>query len=110
MPLYYQAWGVMASEPRHEERLYGFLRSFHGEQDARVRQTILAGQRSGMFVSELDIDAIADAIDTLVGGFLYRATFDPDRARPERLRACLDLLIRDTLVRQPAPGKEGPDA
>jgi AcrR family transcriptional regulator len=108
MTVHYQAWGLVAKHPRYKERLYDFLRSFHADRAASLEQTIRAGQQAGSLRADSDAPALAEAIMALLSGFLYCATFDPDRASPAQLRACFDVLLRDALL--PAAAGGGSDA
>jgi hypothetical protein len=72
---------------------------------------LLDGQRQGIFRADLDAPAVVDGIISLLSGFLYHASFDPDWARPERLAATLDALVRDVVIAEPWPesGRGGID-
>lgn len=94
MDVHYQAWGLVAREPQLQERLYGFLRAFHGERDRELEAVLREGQRRGVFRDDFDPPVVVDVIHALLSGFLYRSTFDPARAAPERLRACFEELLR----------------
>ena len=98
MNVHYQAWGVVANEPVFQGRLYGFLRDFHRERDAGLAALIREGQQSGIFRRDVDTAALTLTLNTLVGGLLYRATFDPDTATPEALRACFDTVVPALLL------------
>ena len=110
MNLHYQAWGLIAKHPRYKDRLYSFLRSFHADRSATLDQTIRAGQQAGSLRADADARAVAEGIMALLSGFLYRATFDPDRASPAQLRACFDVLVRDALLPADAEGGGRVDA
>ncbi len=110
MNVHYQAWGLIAKHPRYKERLYSFLRSFHADRATSLVQTIRAGQQAGSLRADADAPAVAEGIMALLSGFLYRATFDPDRASPAQLRACFDALVRDALLPAEAEGGGAADA
>jgi TetR/AcrR family transcriptional regulator len=97
MNVHYQAWGLVAKVPTLQDRLYGFLREFHSQRAASVESAVCEGQRRGLFQPDVDAGAFADGIQALVSGFLYRATFDPEHARPEQLRTCLGAMVRGAL-------------
>jgi TetR/AcrR family transcriptional regulator len=97
MSVHYQAWGLVAKVPVLQERLYGFLRGFHSQRAQTVESAVREGQRRGVFRPDADARAFADGFQAILSGFLYRATFDPERARPEQLRTCLDAMVRDAL-------------
>jgi AcrR family transcriptional regulator len=109
MTVHYQAWGVVAGDDRARERLYGFLLDFFHERSATISKAIRDGQRRGVFAVEADAAAVTDGIMALLSGFLYRATFDPEHAEPERLSACFEALIRDAFYaeRPVPPRREG---
>ncbi len=108
MNVHYQAFGLIAKHPSYKERLYRFLRSFHTDRAASLEQTIRAGQQGGSLRADADATALAEGFMALLSGFLYRATFDPDRASPAQLRACFDTLVRESLLPVEAGG--GTDA
>jgi TetR/AcrR family transcriptional regulator len=109
MNLHYQAWGLVAKDPALRDRLQGFLRGFHAERGETLAGTIREGQRQGVFRPDADARAVADGIQALLSGFLYRGTFDPARAGPPRLRRCFDVLVRDALLIGEEPEGEGVD-
>lgn len=109
MNVHYQAWGLVAKVPALQDRLYGFLREFHSERAQTLEEAVRDGQRCGVFRRDVDAAAFADGIQALLGGFLYRATFDPDSASPEQLRICLDALVRDALLAVAAPAGDRTD-
>jgi TetR/AcrR family transcriptional regulator len=98
MNVHYQAWGLVAKVPALQDRLYGFLREFHSQRAQAVESAIREGQSRGVFRPDADAGAFADGFFALLSGFLYRATFDPERARPGQLRICLDAMVRETLL------------
>ncbi len=110
MNVHYQAWGLIAKHPRYKERLYSFLREFHAERAITLHETIRAGQQAGSLRADADATAIAEGILALLGGFLYRATFDPARASPAQLRACFDAQVREALLPATANGGGRADA
>ena len=100
MHVQFQAWGLVAGDPAFQARLYGFLRRFHAERDAELERLIRDGQRAGVFREEADAAALTCGIGALLSGLLYRATFDPEAARPGTLRACFEALWRPVLERE----------
>jgi TetR/AcrR family transcriptional regulator len=103
MNVHYQAWGLVAKVPALQDRLYGFLRQFHSQRAQSVEHAVREGQSRGVFRPDADAGAFADGFQALLSGFLYRATFDPERARPEQLRICFDAMVRDALLLDDAP-------
>jgi AcrR family transcriptional regulator len=102
MNVHYQAWGLVARDPGLREQLHGFLREFHRGRGRTLHQMLRDGQRRGAFRADADVTAFCDGIQALLSGFLYRSTFDPERASPERLLRCFDAMVRDALLRPPA--------
>ncbi len=109
MNVHYQAWGVVAKDPVFKQRLYGFLSDFHAARDEEFAEILREGAQRGVFRPDIDVTAFADGISALLGGFLYRATFDSQRATPQRLRACFDELVRGTVLAVGTAGEGGRD-
>jgi len=103
MNVHYQAWGLVAKVPVLQDRLYGFLREFHRQRAQAVESAVREGQRRGAFRPDADATAFADGVQALLSGFLYRATFDPERASAEQLRICLEAMVRNALPLDAAP-------
>lgn len=101
--LHYQAWGLVAADESFERRLLGFLRDFHRARQADYASLVREGQAAGVFRADASPAAVADGLVALLAGFLYRASFDPDAARPEALRRCFDALVAGHLA--PEPGR-----
>jgi AcrR family transcriptional regulator len=99
----YQAWGVIAAHPALEERLLGFLKSFHDRRRAQLQQVIRAGQLAGQFRTDLSPELIATSIGALLSGFFHIGTFDPETAHPDTLKASFDALVMGLLVRDDTP-------
>ena len=99
----YQAWGVVAGAPSFETRLHEFLRGFHRDREQEFREIIVAGQRAGVFRSDIDAGAVARGIGSMLSGFIYRGAFDPACTSSEALRSCFDGLILETLEVQASP-------
>jgi AcrR family transcriptional regulator len=102
MQVHYQAWGVITKDEGFQNRLYSFLRDFHAQRGDVFRQLLREGQRAGVIRADADVVTVADGIQALLSGFLYRATFDPAQANPTRLRACFEVLLRDVTPERPA--------
>ena len=98
MSVHYQAWGIVARNPALKERLEEFLRSFHASRRDTLVETIREGQALAVFDGAADAGTFADAIQALLSGFLYRTTFEPERATPDELRKTLDALMRGALL------------
>ncbi len=109
MPKHYQAWGLVAKVPVLQGRLYGFLREFHSQGAESVERAVREGQRRGLFQPDVDAGAFADGFQALLSGFLYRATFDPERARPGQLRIGLGAMLRDALLPEDPPDGDRAD-
>jgi AcrR family transcriptional regulator len=103
MNVHYQAWGLVAANPELKARLYGFLREFHDARRRDLERTLREGQRRGVFRRDADVEAFSDAIQALLSGFLYRATFQPERARAAELRRSFDALVIAPLLHPAAP-------
>jgi len=99
----YQAWGVVAGVPEYESRLHDFLRDFHRARRGEFVETILEGQRKGVFRTDVSAEVVASGIGALLSGFIYRAAFDPIAASGDALRACFDTLVLEPLRADPAP-------
>jgi AcrR family transcriptional regulator len=91
--VHFQVWGVVAGTPAFEERLLRSLRAFHAERHAEFEELVRAGQAAGVFRRSVSPTVFADALGSLLAGFVYRASFDPRAASPAALRACLDALV-----------------
>ena len=94
----YQVWGIVAGAPGFEERLLRSLRALHAERRAEFEALVRAGQAAGSFRASVSPTVVADALDALLAGFVYRASFDPRAASPDALRACLDALVIEALT------------
>ena len=82
-------------------------------QDLPVSNCIAPTEVRGMHLPCGDPQLPAQAMDgfqALLSGFLYRATFDPERARPEQLRICLGALLRDAVLLEDPPDGDRADA
>ncbi|MGI9592328.1 MAG: TetR/AcrR family transcriptional regulator [Myxococcota bacterium] len=105
MNVHYQAWGLVAKTPELRERLHAFLRDFHVERGRELAAVVRAGQAAGVFRKEVPPVAVAEGMQALLSGFLYRANFDPESAQAPLLRRCLEALVNE-LVR-PARARAG---
>jgi AcrR family transcriptional regulator len=103
MNVHYQAWGLVAKTPELRERLYAFLRDFHAERCRELEAVIRAGQGDGVFRREASARAVAEGMQALLSGFLYRANFDPEAVHAPLLRQCLEALVRDLAIPSEAP-------
>lgn len=113
-PLHYAVWEVVGREPRLRAQLYEYLREFFGAREEGMRAAIRVGKQAGRLRAGIDECAFADAILSLLSGFIFRSTFDPESASPARLAAAYDALVREALLpigstRRRAPQGE-PDA
>jgi AcrR family transcriptional regulator len=107
-PLLFQAWSLVAYEPSLRGRLDASLRALFRSWGEQTRVILEDGQRAGVFDREVDASALADAISGLVSGFLFRASFDPERANPDTLLAAFrEVVSRRLLLDQPAPRTKG---
>jgi AcrR family transcriptional regulator len=98
MSVHYQAWGIVARNPALKERLEEFLRSFHAAIRNTLVETIREGQALAVFDGAADAATFADAIQAQLSGFLYRTTFEPERATPDELHKTLEALVRGALL------------
>lgn len=94
-PLHYAAWEVVGREPRLRSRLYEYLREFFAAREEGMLEAIRAGKAAGRLRTGVDERAFADTILALLSGFVFRSTFDPESASPERLAAAYDALVRE---------------
>jgi AcrR family transcriptional regulator len=104
-PLHYAAWEVVGREPRLRARFYQYLRGFFVDREERMQAAIRMGQEAGRLRAGVDARAFADAILGLLSGFIFRSTFDPEAASPQRLAAAYRALVGATLL--PASPPEG---
>ena len=108
MNVHYQAWGLVAKSPELKRRLYEFLQEFHVARGRELEAVIRAGQAAGAFRQDASATALAEGMQALLSGFLYRANFDPQAAGAPLLRQCLDALLRDLVLDPTAlPGGSG---
>jgi len=107
MTVHYQAWGVVAKSETGKKRLYDFLRDFHRSRNEELEQILREGQRTGHFRDDIDASTLADGISAMLSGFLYRSTFDSEKAQPNRLDECFDRMVREMLTRLPSAETAG---
>ena len=107
MNVHYQAWSLVAKTPERQARLHAFLRDFHAQRVRELVAVIRAGQQSGAFRREASASALAEGMQALLSGFLYRANFAPEAANAPLLRECLEALLRDLEPRGSAGGSRG---
>jgi AcrR family transcriptional regulator len=98
MRVFYQVWSVVAEDPASREQLDAFMRSFHAERNRELAQLVRRGQLAGLFRAGVSPEVVAQSVDAMLDGYCYWATFDPDSATPDALRACFDTLVRGVLV------------
>ena len=98
MRAFYQIWGVVAEDPASRRQLDEFMRNFHAERRRELTQLLRRGQLAGLFRAGASPEVVAQSIDALVDGYCYWATYDPESATPDSLRACFDTLVRGVLV------------
>lgn len=98
MRVFYQIWGVVAEDPTSCRQLDEFMRKFHAERKRELAQLLRRGQLAGLFRAGVSPEVVAQSIDALVDGYCYWATYDPESATPDALRACFDTLVRGVLV------------
>ena len=96
--VFYQIWGAVAEDRASRKRLDEFMRSFHAERNRELAQLVRRGQQTGLFRAGVSPEVVAQSIDVLVDGYCYWATFDPESATPDALRACFDTLVRGVLI------------
>jgi AcrR family transcriptional regulator len=98
MGVFYQVWGVVAEDEASRGQLDAFMRSFHAERHRELAQLVRRGQLAGLFRAGVSPEVVGRSIDALLGGYCYWATFDPESATPDALRACFDTLVRGVLL------------
>jgi AcrR family transcriptional regulator len=96
--VFYQVWGVVGEDPVSRDKLDAFMRNFHAERNRELAQLVRRGQLAGVFRAGVSPEVVAEAVDALLDGYCYWATFAPDSATPDALRACFDTLVRGVLV------------
>jgi AcrR family transcriptional regulator len=104
MNVHYQAWGLVAADAGLKQRLYGFLSDFHDARDRSLEAIVRLGQEQRVFRADADVAAISDGVQALLSGFLYRATFHPERAEASGLRRSFDALVIAPLLHPPGSG------
>jgi AcrR family transcriptional regulator len=103
MNVHYQAWGLVAADPALKQQLYGFLTDFHEARSRSLEAIVDAGKAARVFRPDADVAGVGDAVQALLSGFLYRATFDPERARASELRRSFDAMVIRPLCHPTAP-------
>jgi AcrR family transcriptional regulator len=110
MRVFYQVWSVVAEDPASRSQLDAFMRKFHAQRNRDLAQLVRRGQLAGVFRAGVSPQVLAQGVDALLDGYCYWATFDPESATPDALRACFDTLIRSLLVVDaPARPADGAD-
>jgi AcrR family transcriptional regulator len=103
-PLLFQAWSLVAYEPRLRQQLDASLRELFRSWSQQTRHILEDGQARGVFDSHADAHALAEAISGLTSGFLFRAAFDPEGANDRMLLAAFHELVAERLLpAAPAP-------
>lgn len=97
-PVLYQAWAVVTGNPELTRRLHDALRSFFRHWAASARSILEAGQASGAFRADVDIEPFVQSVLALVSGFIFRGVFEPEATRPEALQAAFDALFSCSLL------------
>jgi AcrR family transcriptional regulator len=103
MNVHYQAWGLVAADPALKRQLYGFLTDFHEARSRSLEAIVRAGKAARVFRPDADVAGVGDAVQALLSGFLYRATFDPERAPASGLRRSFDVMVIHPLLHRAAP-------
>ncbi len=98
MGVFYQVWAALAQDEGSRRQLDAFMRNFHAERQRELAQLVRRGQLAGAFRAGVPPEVVAQGVDALLGGYCYWATFDPESATPDALRACFDTLVRGVLV------------
>ncbi len=103
----FQAWGVAAQHPEARGTLFSALRDLYGDRGRDLEKLVAAGQARGDVDPAVDPARFTRSWLAIFDGFVYRAAFDPDGARPEHLRACLEDHVERALIhRRPSPAEE----
>lgn len=97
-PVVYQAWAVVAGDLELTRRLHEALGAFFRQWAASARSTLEAGQASGAFRSDVEIEPFVQSLLALVSGFIFRGVFEPEATQPEVLRAAFDALLASSLL------------
>ncbi|MCP5056560.1 MAG: TetR/AcrR family transcriptional regulator [bacterium] len=96
-PLLFQGWGLVADAPALEQRFKQALRGFFELWASSTREALEAGQATGAFRRDADIDAFTAALLALVSGSIFRGSVDPEAVEATALRAAFDALLNDRL-------------
>lgn len=110
MSVNYQVWGVVVRDETARRRFFEALRAIYAERSDVLARLIRAGVARREFPEDLDVEAWVDTVSATFDGFVYRSTFDPAHADPERLRAVLRALLAPLLASRPASGADGTGA
>jgi len=105
-PLVYQAWALVAEAPALEHRFKKALRGFTERRASLTREALEAGQASGAFRRDADLEAFTTALLALISGSIFRGSVDPAAVEPAFLRASFDALLNDRLRLAHVPSGE----
>jgi AcrR family transcriptional regulator len=92
-----QAWGMAAGEADARDQLFAALCDLYTERGEQMEQLVREGQAAGEFAKDAEPERFARAFTAVFDGFLYRSTFDPERANAQTLGEAFDLLLREHL-------------
>lgn len=95
-----QVWALVASDAEAREDMFRDLRARYARLDEDLATTLRAGQRAGVFREDFDPGSVATGFSAVLDGFVYRSVFDAEHASPAALRAALDGLVRERVLRQ----------
>lgn len=89
----YQLWGFITRDAEARDRLFARWREMYREREAHITQSIIDGQASGHFRSDVDARSLALILLSIFDGLLHRTMFDAERIDPEAtLRGLLDMI------------------
>lgn len=103
----FQSWGAAVQHPGARAELFAALTALYARGSAELEAVIAEGQRAGVFDPSADPALFTRSWMAIYDGFVYRAAFDPEGARPGHLRACLHDLVERTLRPRRRAGATG---
>jgi AcrR family transcriptional regulator len=94
----FQSWGVAVQHAGARNELFTALAAHYAHRSGQIEALVAEGQRSGAFDPAVDPALFTRSWLAIYDGFVYRAAFDPEGARPEHLRASLREFVTRSLA------------